>query len=148
MTTNLGCGAAARASHGPGQENEPASAIRARPSPSPPSHLVTVQPVAGSSPGFGCGKSSTGSSRIVATQARNVAVSSGRELGSAASFTSRQLRTLALLRGVGKLWHIPMFGTGLMTGEVTEVLEQRLGAIEGSPEPLEGGITNRNLKVR
>ena len=35
-----------------------------------------------------------------------------------------------------------------MTGEVTEVLEQRLGAIEGSPEPLEGGITNRNLKVR
>jgi thiamine kinase-like enzyme len=36
----------------------------------------------------------------------------------------------------------------LGSGSITEVLEQRLGPIEGEPEPLEGGITNRNLRIR
>jgi thiamine kinase-like enzyme len=35
-----------------------------------------------------------------------------------------------------------------MTDDVTEALEHLLGPIEGRPEPLAGGITNRNLKVR
>jgi thiamine kinase-like enzyme len=41
-----------------------------------------------------------------------------------------------------------MLRTGLMSDEVSEALEHLLGPIEGTPEALEGGITNRNLKVR
>jgi thiamine kinase-like enzyme len=33
-------------------------------------------------------------------------------------------------------------------GEIIERLEQRLGPADGSPAPLEGGITNRNYRVR
>ena len=64
-----------RAIHGPGHENAAASAIRAIPSPKPPSQRDTVHPVAGSSPAAGTGSCSNGSSRIVARQARNDAVS-------------------------------------------------------------------------
>ena len=35
-----------------------------------------------------------------------------------------------------------------MSDEVSEALEHLLGALEAGPEPLEGGITNRNLRVR
>ena len=67
-----------RAIQGPGQENEAGSASGARPIPKPPSQRATVKPVAGSSSGAGYGSSSNGSSRMVATQARKEATSSGR----------------------------------------------------------------------
>jgi hypothetical protein len=66
-----------RAIHGPGHENEAGSARGAKPIPKPPSQRVTVKPVAGSSSGAGRGSASKRSSRIVATQARNEATSSG-----------------------------------------------------------------------
>jgi thiamine kinase-like enzyme len=41
-----------------------------------------------------------------------------------------------------------MLRTRLLADEVSEALEHLLGPFEGAPEPLEGGITNRNLKLR
>src|SRR5579864_8752651 len=81
-----------RAIHGPGQEKDVGSASGARPIPSPASQRVTVKPVAGSSPGSGTGRASNGSSRIVATQARNELTTSGSSpLGAETSLIARSL---------------------------------------------------------
>ena len=82
-----------RRSTAPARRTMPASATGASPSPSPPSQRDTVQPVAGSSPAAGRGISSSGSSRIVARQARNEAVSSGSS--DSGSRTSRITRDSA-----------------------------------------------------
>ena len=67
------------------------SATRAMPSPRPPSHRETTQPVAGS-PSLGpWGSCSIGISRIIATQARNERTGSGCREISAAAYPSRTI---------------------------------------------------------